>query len=594
VLLELAVRQRGKNPIHIKGASRSRDAAKAVAYPSGMNPVKPSDDLSNYLAQFLEGSYDCLDRMTINAFYPLGQTAGGIRRWWREWKGSDQGLSDAGMKAVAGDFGRRLKTWCQQNRIPFIDCHAGDEKHQLAESLLPKDPQFRGVFAVLVGRAPAPVWRVQCSAQGKIVNISHQDPWPHVQHYYFQIVDPDWGHVMVRICGYPPFGAQVVLNGHEWVQRQARQHHQRVVQEGNCFVAGSDFPAIDRLAGQLLAGSLPASLRAVCERWLYSSCLCFGLRVEDQTRSRFRYQFSAWQLEYSRNLLFGDGAVLDDVYQKLLDRTRGPLDIKALKTIFGVRHRQARSKKQRPGRSEPEVSKEVHRLRDHDVTVFTLRWGHVVLKIYDKGERVLRVEVKVLNTQALKTGKLLDKLPQMLARMQEMLVRFLGVVQAAHVSFIDAGQFESWAQPTQRGHRRLAGLDLNKARNRAVVQGLVALSSAPEGFTVPELAQQVRQHLNCTPEEYSNRRAAYDLNKARGKALAQRRPGRCRYECQPTHLRTLCAYVVLREQVLKPLLAGLKTDQLQAPPKSLAPLDQQYVLLHAQMQRTFEILGLAA
>ena len=30
----------------------------------------------------------------------------------------------------------------------------------------------------------------------------------------------------------------------------------------------------------------------------------------------------------------------------------------------------------------------------------------------------------------------------MLARMQEMLVRFLGVVQAAHVSFIDADQFE--------------------------------------------------------------------------------------------------------------------------------------------------------
>jgi hypothetical protein len=42
-----------------------------------MNPVKPWDDLSTYLAKLLEGSYDCLDRITVNAFFPLGQT--GIR-----------------------------------------------------------------------------------------------------------------------------------------------------------------------------------------------------------------------------------------------------------------------------------------------------------------------------------------------------------------------------------------------------------------------------------------------------------------------------------------------------------------------------------
>jgi hypothetical protein len=559
-----------------------------------MNPVKPLDDLSTYWAELLEGSYDCMDRITINAYFALGQTGGGIRSWWRAWKGSDQGLSDAGMRAVAGDFGRRLRAWCDKHDIPFVDCHAGDDKRQIAQSFLPNDPKFQGVFAVLVGRTSGPVWRVQLSPKGKILKIDRQDPWPHVQHYYFQILDPDWGHVMVRMCGYPPFGAQIVLNGHEWVQRQACHQHYQVVQEGNCFVAGSDFPAIDLLSGRLLGEELAPSLQALCERWLYSACLCFGLRVEDQTRSRFRYTFSVWELEYSRNLLFRDGQLMDQVYQKLLDRTRGSLDLKVLKTIFGPRHRRSH-KKQRPGRSEePEVSKEVQQLGEHDVTVFTVRWGNLVLKIYDKGERVLRIEVKVLNTKALKVGRLLDKLPQMLTRMQEMLVRFLGVVQAAHISFIDAGQFESWAEPSQRGDRRLAGLNLNKARNRAVVRGLVALSSAPEGFTVPELAEHVRQRLNCSPEEYSTRRAAYDLAKARGKGLTERVPGHWRYQCQPGQLRTLCAYVVLREEILKPLLAGARCDQLHDPPKQLAPLDQQYVLIHAQMNRTFELLGLAA
>jgi hypothetical protein len=321
--------------------------------------------------------------------------------------------------------------------------------------------------------------------------------------------------------------------------------------------------------------------------------LCFALPLAEQERSRFRYRFSVWQIEYSRNLLFQRAEVMEQLYQKVIDRTRAPLDIEALKTIFGVRHRQPK-RKQRPGRSEPEVSKEVERVGPYDVTVFKVRWGNLVLKMYDKGQRVLRVEVKVLNTAALKAGKLLEKLPAILGQMQQMLVRFMAVVQGAHISFLDAGQFEAWVQPTQRGHRRLAGLDLNKARNRAVVQTVVALASAPEGFTVEQLAQGVQKRLGCTGQEYSKRRAAYDLAKVRGKGLAQRIEGRRAYLTKPKQLRTLCAYVILREQVIKPLLAGIAQPDLQEPPARLDPLDRSYIALRQNMVQTFELLGLAA
>ena len=551
------------------------------------------DDLSSYYADLLEGAYDCVDRIVVNAYFPLGQTGGGLRSWWRVWQGGEKTLSDAGMKAIAGDFARRLKAWCQKQRIPFIECQGGEQKHVLAESLLPQDPKFRGVFAVLVARAPAPVWRVQFNQRGQMVNLCHRDPWPHVQHYYFQIVDPDWGHVMVRMCGYPPFGAQVVLNGHEWVQRQGRRRHHGFCQEGNCFIEGSDFAKVDAIAARLLGEDLGPSLQQVCQRWLYSACLCFALPVEEQRRSGFAYKFSVWQMEYSRNLLFRDGTLMEEVYQKLIDRTRLSLDIKALKTIFGVRHRQPR-RKQRAGRSEPEVSKEVERVGPCDVTVFKVRWDKLVLKIYDKGQRVLRVEVKALNTAALKVGKVLEKLPEILGRMQQMLVRFLAVVQAAHISFLDAGQWESWAEPTQRGNRRLAGLDMNKARNRAMVQTVVALASAPEGYTVEQVAQGMRERLGCAPEAYPARKAAYDLAKVRGKGLVERMEGRRRYQSQPRHLRALCGYVLLREQVIKPLLAGAAKTPLDQPPRQLSPINQKYITLREHMSQAFELLGLAA
>src|ERR1700688_3487380 len=39
-----------------------------------------SDGFSQYYAELLQGAYDCVDRIVLNAFYPLGQTGGGVAR----------------------------------------------------------------------------------------------------------------------------------------------------------------------------------------------------------------------------------------------------------------------------------------------------------------------------------------------------------------------------------------------------------------------------------------------------------------------------------------------------------------------------------
>src|SRR4249920_1362663 len=110
-----------------------------------------------------------------------------------------------------------------------------------------------------------------------------------------------------------------------------------------------------------------------------------------------------------------------------------------------------------------------------------------------QGRPCAAIEVVAHNVKDLRSGKIRDKLPELLKRMREMLVRFLGTVQAAHLAFLDEGAFERWSKPTQRGTRRLAGIDLNKARNRHVMDAVVALSTRHNGFTVAQLAEAVRQ-----------------------------------------------------------------------------------------------------
>jgi hypothetical protein len=96
------------------------------------------------------------------------------------------------------------------------------------------------------------------------------------------IVDPDWGHITIKISGHPPFPAQVMLNGHEYVACQARKVGIRFTKEANCFTHISDAAGLAKIAGTLSEQRTIGRLRRVCERWIYSTCLCFALDLDEQ------------------------------------------------------------------------------------------------------------------------------------------------------------------------------------------------------------------------------------------------------------------------------------------------------------------------
>jgi len=337
-----------------------------------------TDDFSTYVADLLSGTYDCVDRISVRGYFPLGQTSGGLLTWWNKLF-PNTALTEQRLRKLAGDFARRLHASARKHKIPLRYFVIGDKsKHAQAEKLRPVDPKFRGVFAIFVAKAPALVWQAKNNHNGKVV-VRRPKNWPLVYHYHFHIVDPEWGHVTIRMSGHPPFGLQISLNGHEWVQRQAQKRAIGWVKEGNCFVGGSDLAGLNRLAEQLDGSQGLARLAQVVDRWVYSACLCYALSREQQQRSEFRYAYSCYQLEYSRNLLFKSGRQLDSVYQGLIDRTRRLLDVPRLKTIFGRKQRPSKTQA-RDGRLEKIIERSVH-----DLTVFKLNFGKLTLKMYDKG-----------------------------------------------------------------------------------------------------------------------------------------------------------------------------------------------------------------
>jgi hypothetical protein len=167
---------------------------------------------------------------------------------------------------------------------------------------------------------------------------------PSPSHYSFHIMDPEWGHLTITMSGHPPFGAQVILNGHEYVATQA-------------YAAGIGFAKERQLFHPHRRPPRPGwrsqtpcrSLTQVCQRWISTACLCFGLDLDEQERSCFRYSYSVFQAQYTPHPAVHrrrpDGPSLRP------DGRPDPLPAGACRcwaTLFGAKQRPGRNPHPRP------------------------------------------------------------------------------------------------------------------------------------------------------------------------------------------------------------------------------------------------------
>ncbi|MHC4887334.1 MAG: hypothetical protein ACYTGH_19835 [Planctomycetota bacterium] len=220
-------------------------------------------------------------------------------------------------------------------------------------------------------------------------------------------------------------------------------------------------------------------LAEVCDRWVYTSVLCFALPLCLIEVGHFQYHYSVYQIEYSHNLLFQRGHVLDQVFESLIERTLPVLNIKRLKTIFVYTHRPHTRDKScgKAPRFETTVEKPVY-----DLMIFKIHSNKLTVKIYSKGARVLRIEAIAHNTKAMRTKRRsIENLPAILQEMKGILVRFLEVIDSVDRNSIDSAILAGLALPGRLKARRIGGIHIDEPRMRAVFSAVETLSIMPQG-----------------------------------------------------------------------------------------------------------------
>jgi hypothetical protein len=117
----------------------------------------------------------------------------------------------------------------------------------------------------------------------------------------------------------------------------------------------------------------------------------------------------------------------------------------------------------------------------------------------------------------------------------------------------------------------------------------LTLAAAPHGFTVAQFTAQARQLGKNAG--YTTRQGAYDRRKLRGKGLAVKLGTTRRYHIPAGQARST-ALLAIRDQVIAPILAGVRSPRRGRKPAHWTLIDRDYETLRIGMQNLFHDLGI--
>ncbi len=161
---------------------------------------------------------------------------------------------------------------------------------------------------------------------------------------------------------------------------------------------------------------------------------------------------------------------------------------------------------------------------------------------------------------------MIEKFPEIVTQLAGIAQRFATALDCVDTGFLGDGILDELPAGPTLGATQVGGVDLSKPRMRDALRAALALAPAPNGFTVAEFAAKAHVLTGHDHTGYSLRQGGYDLRKLRGQQLLDK-PGRTRrYHVPPLAARTIAALLTLRDQVIAPILAAVRSPRMGRKP----------------------------
>jgi hypothetical protein len=355
-----------------------------------MIPHNVAEIIRQHVTLEVEG----IDRMYLNAYVPGLQTEGGFVHFVRNHLGFPI-ASTAVIAPMSDRFVRTIEAFAKTHHLDLVAFEKDQRKDDLAKEYLARCTFTEGVLFIGKAQEKARVFRTihkRNPETGKSYPwISRGSALPN--HYYFYLLDEDFGPLFIKFCSYFPYAAKVCINGHEWVKRQLAK-------------AGIAFEALDNgvlscenpVRLQELCNSLDSEkIDAVFRKWLARLPHPFPPEVR---AAGYRYDLSILQAEFSLTQVLDFPRTGRQFFEEVI---RENLDLGRPDRVQLIFDR--RVNRRTPGTFRTRV------LTEGVTPSLYAQYKHTKIKQYHKEGRALRTETTINDTYDFAIGRKLHNLP---------------------------------------------------------------------------------------------------------------------------------------------------------------------------------------
>jgi hypothetical protein len=477
--------------------------------PETMIPKNVAEILRNHVVLEVES----IDRMYLNGYVPLLQSDGGAASFIRNHLGKPF-ASTAAVAPMSHQFVIDIERFAQQNGVEIVCFAKGQRKDDVMKEYFAKFQPPEGVLFIGKAQEKAFVFR---TVKRKNPQTGQSYPWlvrgtALPNHYYFYIVDDDFGPMFIKFCSYFPYAVKFCINGHEWVKRQLTKEAIGFVALDNGILSCDNPQRLQQLCLQLDEQKIDTVFRKWLARLPHPFC-------SEHRSAGYRYNLSNIQLELSLTQVFdrpmAGRQFFEEVVRENIDLGRPEM----VQLIFG-----RRITRRTPSSFRTRI------VTQGVVPTLNVYYKKSKIKQYYKEGRGLRTETTINDTRDFGIGRMLKNLDALRQIGFSANRRLLDVQTISHDCTMGDEKFMSLIRPSSKHGQRISALPFGNVRVQALMQTLCLFALVPNGFRSREAREYTSQLLGAFSPEYTSGKMTYDLRRLRLHGLIKRIPRSNRYQ----------------------------------------------------------------
>lgn len=427
-------------------------------------------------------------------------------------------------------------------------------KDDYARRIAKTDGITEGLICVLSCVEPCRSFEVYRNREKKLLElVARNRKCKFLYHYW---IDRRFGFMSARVQTWFPFSLQVCMNGREWLARRLDEKGMSYTRFDNSFPWIEDFAKAQKMLHGMHNTHWTKVLDAAARQVHPAHAAMFrGLG--------FRYYWSAFQTEWATDTAFESAKALAAIYPQLVRGAIATFDSRKVMRFLG--HRLYEN-------HEGEITSD-YRHRPEGVCVKHRAVGNLI-KVYDKGGTILRIETTINNPKAYRSYRSSETEPEGDKQWRAMrrgvadMYRRAEVSQAANERYAEAlasldtttplGRLAAMVcRPASKNGQRYRALHPFSSDDHQLLEAISDGTYATAGFCNRDLASRLYPQALADPSQRARTasKVSYRLRLLRAHGLIRKLPRQRRYHITTKGRQIVTALLQVQHATLQQLNA---------------------------------------